>query len=408
MTSGPERSLNMNIRGMSPSATVAINERSNRLRRDGRRIFKLGLGQSPFPVPNVVVEALREHAPEKDYLPVRGLAELRQAIANYHGRRENIECTGEDVLVGPGSKELMFLLQLVYYGELLIPSPSWVSYEPQAKIIGRKVHWIETRREDGWRLEPERLMAARGDDRSAPGLLILNYPNNPTSLSYTAEQLAEIAEVARRENLVLLADEIYGELHHEGEHTSIARFYPEGTIISAGLSKWCGAGGWRLGTFLFPHNLRWLLDAMAVAAYQDHPELTRYLDRSRAILGALGRWSAAALRSAGCFCPDPEGGFYLMADFGDRREDLAARGIQSGAALCARLLEDSGVAILPGSDFGRPAAELTCRLALVDFDGGAALEALGATGALECDEEFLRAHCPDAVEAIERIISWLG
>jgi aspartate aminotransferase len=146
----------------------------------------------------------------------------------------------------------------------------------------------------------------------------------------------------------------------------------------------------------------------AVAAYQDHPELTNYLDRSRAILGALGGWSAAALRDAGCFCPDPEGGFYLMIDLSTRREDLVARGIESATAMTARLLEDTGVAILPGSDFGRPATELSARLALVDFDGGAALEALGATGSLEADPEFLRAHCPDVVEAIERIASWLG
>src|SRR5665648_461955 len=122
----PEVHLNLNVRGLGMSATLAINERSAQLRREGRRVFKLGLGQSPFPVPRCVVDELRNHAHEKDYLPVRGLRELRDAVANYHRDTKSIECTGPDVLVGPGSKELMFILQLVYYGDLVIPTP--VSY----------------------------------------------------------------------------------------------------------------------------------------------------------------------------------------------------------------------------------------------------------------------------------------
>jgi len=83
-------------------------------------------------------------------------------------------------------------------------------------------------------------------------------------------ELEELAAVARRFGVILLSDEIYGQLHHQGAHVSVARFYPEGTIISSGLSKWCGAGGWRLGTFTFPGELRWLLDAMASVASETY------------------------------------------------------------------------------------------------------------------------------------------
>jgi len=106
----PEIQLNLNVRGLSPSATVAINELSNRLIKEGREIFKLGLGQSPFPVPDIIVEALKNNAHKKDYLPVKGLLELREAVAEHHHRVFGIECTADDVLVGPGSKELMFIL----------------------------------------------------------------------------------------------------------------------------------------------------------------------------------------------------------------------------------------------------------------------------------------------------------
>ena len=108
---GPDKNLNLYIRGMKPSATVSINERSNELQEQGEDIIKFGLGQSPFPVPNCVVDALKENAHEKDYLPVKGLRKLRDTVAQFHLERDGITGrSGDDVLVGPGSKELLFLL----------------------------------------------------------------------------------------------------------------------------------------------------------------------------------------------------------------------------------------------------------------------------------------------------------
>ena len=140
--SSPDVHLNLNVRGASSSETLAINELSDALTRDGREVFKLGLGQSPFPVPEPVVQALRDHADRTEYQAVRGLDALREAVAGYHHRHHGIERNAEDVLIGPGSKELMFLLQMVYYGDVVIPTPSWVSYAPQARFIGRHVRWM--------------------------------------------------------------------------------------------------------------------------------------------------------------------------------------------------------------------------------------------------------------------------
>jgi len=417
--------LNLNFRGLSPSVTVAINEHSDALRRAGRRVFKLGLGQSPFPVPEPVVEALRENAHQKDYLAVKGLRALREAVAEHHQREFGIDCTWEDVLVGPGSKELMFLVQLAYYGDLVIPTPTWVSYAPQAQIIGRPVRMLATRAENGWRLTAEHLHDLCRADPSRPRILILNYPSNPTGGTYARDELAELAAVARRYRVILLSDEIYGQLHHTGEHLSVAPMYPEGTVTSGGLSKWCGAGGWRLGLFVFPKGLRWLLDAMAavasetftstsapiqyaaVRAFEGGPEIECYLDQCRRILRALGRWSAVRLRRAGVDVHEPRGAFYLFPDFTPCADKLSERGITSSPALCERLLDDTGVAILPGKDFGRPPEELVARLAYVDFDGERALAAAeGVPVGTELDEGFLRAHCPDTVEAIERMADW--
>jgi aspartate aminotransferase len=258
--------LNLRVRGLGHSPTVAIDELSNRLRAEGREIYKLGLGQSPFPVPPVVVDCLRENAGRKEYLPVCGLPALREAVADYHRRNHGTRCRAEDVLIGPGSKELMFLLQVVFYGDLIVPTPSWVSYAPQARIVGRHVRWLHTSEAAGWRLQPEQLEALCVEDPGRPRIIVLNYPGNPTGGTYTPAELEALADVARAHEVVVLSDEIYGELHHRGEHVSIERFYSDGTIVSSGLSKWCGAGGWRLGTFAFPGALRWLLDAMAAVA----------------------------------------------------------------------------------------------------------------------------------------------
>lgn len=319
----------------------------------------------------------------------------------------------------------MFILQLVYYGDIVIPSPAWVSYAPQARIVGRQIQWVETRRETGWRLTPDDLESVCHDDPEKPRIVVLNYPSNPTGCSYTAEELEALATVARDHRVVMLSDEIYGELDFNGRHVSIARFYPEGTIISSGLSKWCGAGGWRLGTFTFPENMGWLLDAMAavasetytstsapiqyaaVRAFRGGARLEEYLWIARRILGALGMWSTVKLREAGALLPDPTGGFYLFPDFAPMADKLAARGIRNSRQLCEKLLEDTGVAALPGSEFGRPSSELTVRIAYVDFDGARAHAALATVPKdTPVSEEFLRANCDRTLRAIELMCEW--
>jgi aspartate aminotransferase len=418
--------LNLNVRGLPQSATLAINEKSNELKKMGRKIFRLGLGQSPFPVPQPVVDELKVNAHQKDYLPVKGLPQLREAVAEYHCRLQGVCCTADEVLIGPGSKELMFLLQYVYYGDLVIPTPSWVSYAPQAHIIGRQVRWIKTKRQNNWRLTAEELEKHCNQDFDKPRIVILNYPSNPVGVTYTEPELIEIAEVAKKHKVILCSDEIYGELHHQGKHVSIAKFYPEGTIISSGLSKWCGAGGWRLGTFTFPKTLIWLQDAMsvmasetftstsapiqyaAVRAFKRGNEIEEYLWRCRWILDKLGKNISDMLNNEGIYTPNPDGAFYCFPDFTALKENLNAKGIYTSTELCSKLLEETGVAILPGEAFGRPAEELTARIAYVDFDGNRAVSAaLHLNSKEEIDDEFIITYCGDIIRAIKLICVWL-
>jgi len=419
-------SLNLNVRGMPLSATLHINELSNKLKEQGKKVYKFGLGQSPFPVPKPVVEELKANAFQKDYLEVNGLKPLREAVADYHSRRNDIQRSAEHVLIGPGSKELMFLLQFVYYGELVIPTPSWVSYAPQAKIIGRQIAWIKTKEKNKWRLLPEELEKICNNDHYKPRIVILNYPSNPTGVTYTCEELEELAKVAREHRVILLSDEIYGELNFNGNHCSIARYYPEGTIISGGISKWCGAGGWRLGTFSFPDSLSGLLNGMAsvasetftststpiqyaaIKAFSGGIEIERYLWNARRILKALGAEIYKLLTDGGIDTPEPEGAFYLFINFSNYADKLKAKNIFTGLDLTTSLLEDTGVALLPGGVFGRPEEEFTARLSYVDFDGARALAAAETTRPEDSlSEEFITTYCSHMLDGIKALVSWV-
>ena len=129
---------------LKPSATLAINEESNRLEKIGKKVFKFGFGQSPFPIPEKIVIKLKDNANKNKYLPMQGLEELRSAIANNLNRTNNNNFNSDNIIIGPGTKELMLLTQIAFDGEILLPAPSWVSYEPQANIVKNKVHWIQT------------------------------------------------------------------------------------------------------------------------------------------------------------------------------------------------------------------------------------------------------------------------
>ena len=422
-------SLNLNIRGVHQSPTLAINELSKKMENNGKTIYRMGLGQSPFPVPAPVVEALKMHAHEKDYLPVKGLEALRQAVAHFHKQNDNVNIKSNNVLIGPGSKELMFILQMVYYGDVILPTPCWVSYAPQAKIIGRNVKLIHTSFENNWRITHEQLsdFLLSENDQYKPRLLVLNYPSNPDGGTYSSEELKRIAKIAKKHEMIILSDEIYGQLHFKGKHISIARFYPEGTIISSGLSKWCGAGGWRLGTFAFPHEFDWLINAMiavasetftsvsapiqyaAVRAFRGGILIERYLWHVRRILEHLGNLCTKIIREAGIQVHTPEGAFYLFLDFSPLSSKMKDKGIYNSTQLCEKLLKETGVAILSGDAFLLPPEKLTARLAFVNFDGSKAL-AMSETIPLSenLPEDFAKNYCISVIQAVQKIADWVN
>lgn len=417
------------LRAVEKSQTLLLNEQSRNLEGEGKKVYKFGFGQSPFLPPQNVIDALKTHAHRKDYSPVQGIPALRDAVAAYHHSIDGIEARAEDILIAPGSKILIYAVLAAFTkADLLVCGPAWVSYEPQAHLIGHSVIRIPTRFEERWRLTPAAFAQALQNrkDKNIPAILILNYPGNPDGLTYSASELQALAEVARQYGVIVVSDEIYGRLHHKGEHVSLAKFYPEGTIITGGLSKWCGAGGWRLGTALLPKQLgaefketmlgiasetyscaALPVQLAACEAYKLTAEMEEYVGQQRRILTALGNLCATRLQQSGVRVHSPEGGFYLFLDFTPLQASLATQSLTTSTSVCEALLRDTGVALLPGTAFGMEPQQLSARLAYVDFDGVAVLEAARKNPvATPLNEAFLRAHCAHQLEGIDALCRW--
>ena len=211
-----------------------------------------------------------------------------------------------------------------------------------------------------------------------------------------------------------MSDEIYSELSFEDNFKSIANYCPEKTIISNGLSKWCGAGGWRLGHFVIPSELTKLKNSLkilasetfsavsapiqyaAIAAYQkDH---SSYINNSRKILKLVGEYVYNNLKSNKVLINKPQGGFYIMPEFLDKK-------FKNSEDMCADLLSDTGVAILPGSEFGFSKNKLIARLSFTDFDGKVFMDNLCQETKL--DDLLVNKFAPKIVEGTKRLKEWV-
>lgn len=400
------------IINLKESSTLAINEKSKKLILKGRKIFQFGFGQSPFPVPKKIVESLKENAHRKEYLPVQGLLELRSKISEYLFKRTGKIYPKENILITPGSKEAMLLMHIAFKGEILLLVPSWVSYEPQAKIGSNKVHWLETSRFNNWfptANEFEKKIKSIGVNKNI--IFILNSPNNPSGT--VCSNLKEIAKIAKKYKVLILSDEIYTDLTFNNEYNSIARYYPEFTFISGGLSKWCGAGGWRLGFLAVPKKLNRFLKILkslasesystvntptqfaAVEAYKG--DYDSYRLKVRAILNAVGTYAYKNLKSNKILINPPQGAFYLMPEFKNKR-------FKTSAHLCDAILNEIGIAMLPGSDFGFDRKKMIARLSYTDFDGIKFLENVSDYKSIS--EKLVKKYAPNVVQGTIKLSNW--
>lgn len=385
-TSAP-LALTSSLLDMASSPTLAINEAVAARRAAGRTTIHLGFGEASFPLHPLLNEALGRAAKHTAYAPVAGLPSLRKAIAGYLERTRNLTFTPDQIIVAPGSKPLLYTLLQALEGDLLLPVPSWVSYAPHARLAGRRVIPVETDASDHHRLTPQALSGAFNRARfegANPRILIVNTPSNPTGSMFSVEDVQAFADWSREHGITIISDEIYAELAHGWRaHVSPAQFYPEGCIVTGGLSKAFSAGGWRLGYAALPGgsagkqlmtSLRALASEIwsspttpvqeaAVVAYTFNHELEAYVKASSRIHAYATSRLYEMLKEGGALCPRPAGGFYLYPDFAAWRDALLARGVSTSEQLAHYLLDQWDIAALPGTAFGEQPPALRLRLA---------------------------------------------
>ena len=362
----PSHTLSTALSRIQPSRTTVMTDRAIELRRQGRDIISLSVGEPDFPTPDHVKQAAKAALDANDtrYTAVVGTAALREAAALHFGRDLGLSVDPANVIVSAGGKQAIFLALTATLDpgdEVLVPSPWWVSYPEIVRFAGAEVVDLPTDAAGGFRISPAQLEAAI---TPATRWLLLNSPGNPTGATYSREELRALGDVLRRHPRVLvLSDDIYAPLRYNaGAHATLAvecHDLSDRILTVSGVSKSHAMTGFRIGVSAGPD---WLVKAMgklqshasgnpcsisqaaAVAAFTGPQEfLLDWRDRFRARRDTC---VAAVNAIPGLSTPVPDGAFYLMVD----AAPLMAR-FGDDEALAFHLL-DHGVAIVSASAFG--------------------------------------------------------
>lgn len=356
-----DKYLNPAVAALPPSGIRRFFELASSI----RDCISLGVGEPDFVTPWEIRDAAIKsvQAGKTQYTSNAGLLSLREEIAGYLSARFNaVYEPGSEIIVTIGASEAidLALRTLVRPGdEVLIPSPSYVSYAPNAAITGGVAVAVETSAKNGFALTPELLEKAITPRSKA---LILPYPNNPTGAIMTRAQLEKIAEVAERHDLFVISDEIYAELTYGQKHASFAAIpgMKKRTILINGFSKAFAMTGWRLGYFCAP-------EAVVKAAYKIHQYTIMCAPTASQVAGEAAlrsgredeyravtemresydvrrRYLVAKFNEIGLSTFEPKGAFYVFPS-------VKSTGL-TGDEFAERLLKEQRVAVVPGSAFG--------------------------------------------------------
>ncbi|MFA5584956.1 MAG: pyridoxal phosphate-dependent aminotransferase [Saccharofermentanales bacterium] len=362
------------IRQITPSQTLELNSKIARLRKEGKNIIALNSGEPDFNTPAPIIQAACQAMLDgkTKYTQTPGIPELREAIARKLLRENKVAYEADEILVSTGAKYALtntFLTLCNPGDQVIIPTPCWVSYVEMVKLAGAVPVLIPVQEDN--RLDLQALEAAI---TAKTRVILINSPNNPTGAVYTEESLRTVARLALDHDLMLVTDEVYEKLiYGDTAHVSMASFSPEireRTITINAFSKAYAMTGWRLGYAAGPRSI-----IRGLSAIQGHTTSNATSFAQWAAITALescdrevevmrqafqerrdylyGRVSALP----GVRCPFPDGAFYLFPDvtdlFGRRTGD---RVIEDASALADYLLDEAGVALVPGGAFEAPHA----------------------------------------------------
>ncbi|MBP2622388.1 pyridoxal phosphate-dependent aminotransferase [Streptococcus oricebi] len=363
--------LSNRVLQMEESVTLAANARAKELMAQGKDILSLTLGEPDFPTPENIrqaaIEAIRD-GKASFYTVTSGLPELKAAIVNYFANYYGYGIESNQVLVATGAKFCLysFFMSVIDPGdEVLIPTPYWVSYADQIKMAEGRPVFVEGKEENQFKVTVDQLEAAR---TAKTKVLVLNTPSNPTGMIYTAEELLAIGNWAVAQDILILADDIYGRLVYNGHEftpiSSLSEAIRKQTLVINGVSKTYSMTGWRIGYAVGEPEL---IQAMSKVAGQttSNPTTAAQYAAIEALTGSQEPFET--MRQAfeerlntiypllaevpGFEVVKPQGAFYL---FPNVEKAMAIKGYTDVTAFTQAILEEVGLALVTGAGFGAP------------------------------------------------------
>ena len=361
--------LSKKVKSITPSQTIEITNTARQLRAAGVDVISLSAGEPDFNTPDEIIDAVYDASKKgrTKYTASKGLPALRQAIAEKMQRDNNLTYDENQIYVGNGAKQVLyniFMATLNEGDEVIVPSPYWVSYTEQIKIVGGEPVTAVTTEDTDFKLTPELLKAHMTEKTK---MLVLNSPNNPTGTVYTQDELQQLADVLAETEIILVVDEIYEVLTYGTPHVSIASLNDKikaQTIIVNGVSKSHAMTGWRVGYACGDAELISALASLtsqtttsvaepsqygAIAAYNMDPKHT---ETYRKTFEARRDNAFQQIESIPYMtCIKPEGAFYLFPHVQKCAEQC---GYDTVDAFVKDILREKHVAFVPGSGFGAP------------------------------------------------------
>ena len=351
------------MQNLGTEGAFVVLARARQLEAEGRSISHLEIGEPDFATPDNIIESAVSalHAGYTHYTPASGIFEVRQAVAEFVSARNDLDVDPAEVVLVPGTKNAIHfaLLACVEPGEeVIVPDPGYPAYESLARFVGAVPVPIRLREEREFRMDLEEL-ASLVTPRTR--MLIVNTPQNPTGGVLTREDVEFIANLAQERDLVVVSDEIYSQIVYGFQHVSpfAQPGMKERTVLVDGLSKAYAMCGWRLGYAVAPLALAKKMDALMIntsscaAAFTQmatiealsSPESARSVERMVAEFQRRRDLLVDGLNAIpGFHCNRPQGSFYAFPN-------VTGTGIAEGE-LASRLLDEAGVALLPGTAFG--------------------------------------------------------
>ena len=366
-------SISKKVREIAPSLTLEITAKAKKMKAEGISVIGFGAGEPDFNTPEFIINSAKNALDIgfTKYTPAAGMVELKKAICDKFLKDNGLTYDPAQIVISSGAKSSLYhaICAIVYEGdEVILPSPFWLTYPELIKLAGGECVYVETQKENGYKMTAEQFASAI---TSKTKCLILNSPNNPTGAVYSKGEIVEIAKIAEEKGVYVISDEIYEKLVYDGEtHYSIASYsdyMKEHTIVINGMSKTYAMTGWRIGYLAAP-----LAIAKAISSMQSHttsnacsiaqyasvtalsdPQGDEFVNNMQRVFDDRRKLMMNILKDVkDIVCIEPKGAFYVFVNvsklYGKKFDGVEINGSLAFADAALK----KGVALIPGIAFG--------------------------------------------------------